>query len=304
MNFGTFLKEARINAGIKTQKEAANLLSELGRKTSQGLLAQYEAGKIKDPDPSVLQLLAKIYNRDYMEVVFHLIRDKYGPLGGWGDPGVAQERLKLWEASLQPIGKVDEVEGLDVYQLQAKTELVRETILSVKGLAEWERNIPELEILWIVATDSLNDKGSQILESVVHNMRRGVQMIYFLREEDIKEGGRFWELLLMLDQMKLRPEEGKPLNPPLAVPLDRDQLKWLSTDLIIANPHWRDHAAGFRYIRRARAAAYAIRMRNRELNTTIGHLRRCAPVAFKNYPIAQSQEALHIILHEKMDYIN
>jgi transcriptional regulator with XRE-family HTH domain len=305
MTFGTYLREARLKAGIKTQKEAASRLTALGRKTSQGLLAQYEAGKIKNPDPSVLRFLAEIYGQDYMEVVFHLIRDKYGPEGGWAEPGIAHERLKLWEASVQPIEPIDGVDGLEVYQLKAKAALVRETILNVKGLAEWERNIPQLEILWIVATDSLNDKGSQILESVVHNMRRGVQMIYFLREEDIKEGGRFWELQLMLEHMKLRPDDGKPLNPPLAVPLDRDQLKWLSTDIIIANPHWRDHAAGFRYIRRARVGAYAIRMRNRELNITIGHLRRCAPVAFKNHPINQSNDALQIILYEKMEeYIN
>lgn len=302
MSFGIFLKEARIKAGLRTQREAAERLTALGRKTSQGLIAQYEAGKIKDPDPSVLRLLAKIYNRDYMEVVFHLIRDKYGPEGGWLEPGVAHERLKLWEATVQPAGQVDGVEGLDVYQLQAKAALARETILNVKGLAEWERNIPELEILWIVATDSLNDKSSQILESVVHNMRRGVQMIYFLRGEDIEEGGRFWELLLRLNQMNLSPDGEKPHNPPLAVPLDKDQLKWLSTDIIIANPHWREHAAGFRYIRRAQSGAYAIRMRSRELNMTIGHLRRYAPLALKNHPIEQGDTTLQIILYEK--YVN
>lgn len=302
MTFGTFLKEARIKAGIKTQREAAVKLTALGRKTSQGLIAQYEAGKIKDPDPSILRLLAEIYGRDYMEVVFHLIRDKYGPEGRWTDPGVAYERLKLWEATVQPASGVDEVEGLDVYQMQAKAVLARETILNVKGLAEWERNIPELEILWVVATDSLNDKSSQILESVVHNMRRGVQMIYFLRGEDIEEGGRFWELLLKLNQMDLTLGGEKPYNPPLAVPLDKDQLKWLSTDIIIANPHWRDHAAGFRYIRRAQSGAYAIRMRSRELNMTIGHLRRYAPLALKNHPVDQVDATLQIVLHEK--YIN
>jgi hypothetical protein len=289
---------------------AASRLSELGRKTSQGLIAQYEAGRIKDPDPSILRLLAKIYNKDYMEVVFYLICDKYGPEGGWSEPGVAQERLKLWEASIQPTEVANGIGGLEMYQLKAKTALMHETILNVRGLAEWERNIPELEFLWIVATDSLNDKGSQILEAVVHNMRRGVQMIYFVRREDIDEGGRFWELQLMLNQMNLQPVEGKPLNPPLAVPLDKEQLKWLSTDIIIANPHWRDHATGFRYIRRARSGAYAIRMWSRELNTTIGHLRRCAAIAFKYHPVNQSQDALQIILHEKIlnekkdEYVN
>lgn len=306
MTFGAFLKEARIKAGFKTQKEAADKLTALGRKTSQGLLAQYEAGKIKDPDPSILRLLAQTYGRDYMEVVFHLVREKYGPEGGWSEPGIAHERLKLWEAAVECSGPVDGVDGLDAYQLQAKAALARETILNVKGLAEWERNIPQLEILWIVATDSLNDKSSQILEAVVHNMRRGVQMIYFLRSEDIEEGGRFWELILKLDQMNLSPQCGKPLTPPLAVPLDRDQLKWLSTDIIIANPHWREHSAGFRYIRRARAGAYAIRMWSRELNATIGHLRRYAPVAFKNHPLYQRNEILQIILREKTEteYVN
>lgn len=126
-------------------------------------------------------------------------------------------------------------------------------------------------------------------------------MIYFVRKEDIDEGGRLWQMQLLLDKLNLQPVDGKPPSLPLSVPLTRDQLKWLSTDVIIANPHWRSHASGFRYIRREPGGAYAIRMSNREMIATIAHIRRHAAHAVK-----KTDMALEIVLHEKAveEYIN
>lgn len=293
-HFGDFLREARKASGFKTQKEAADVIARHGRKFSQGYLAQIENGKIKDPDPTILRLLAQIYRKDYMEIIYHLMRAKYDPEREWESSPLTRQRLRMWEASLLPTKDIDGVKGLEVHQMKAKADLITETILDVKGLAEWERNLPELEFVWIVATASLNDRGSQILESVVHNMRRGVQMIYFVRQEDIDKGGRFWELERLLKQLNIKPLEDKPLNYPLAVPLTEEQLRWLNTDIVIANPHWRSHASGFRYIRRARGSSYAIRMLNRELIETIGHLRRYAALAN-----LEDEKAVEKVLQEK-----
>jgi transcriptional regulator with XRE-family HTH domain len=75
--FGAYLREARLAAGFKKQSDAAQALAALGRGASQSLIAQYETGRIKDPDPESLYLLAKIYRKDYMELVLNLVREKY-----------------------------------------------------------------------------------------------------------------------------------------------------------------------------------------------------------------------------------
>lgn len=274
--FPKYLKQARLTAGIRTQKEAADELSKVGRKVSQGLIAQYETGKIKDPDPAILCLLAKIYKRDYMEMIFHLVRDKYGVCES-RETDIDRERWNLWESALKPFGKTGFVEGLEVYQLRAKTALVQQEILNVEGLAEWEKNYPELEVVWVVASNALNDKGSKILESVIHNMKREVQMVYFLQNKDVEAGGRFWQLLRTLSKLEIDNPRQRSLKPPVAVPLGEDELSWLNTDIIIANPHWQEHAAGFKYIRRGRAgASYAMRMSPFELGDMISVLRRYA----------------------------
>lgn len=269
--FPEYLKQARLSAGIRTQKEAVNELGKLGRKVSQGLIAQYETGKIKDPDPAILCLLARIYKRDYMEMIFHLIRDKYGFCES-RETDVDSERWNLWENALRRFEKIGCVDGLEVHQLRAKTALLRQEILNVEGLAEWEKNYPELEVVWVVASNSLNDKGSKILESVIHNIRRDVQLVYFLQNKDVEAGGRFWQL-----ERTLSSSGETKLRPPVAVPLGEEELGWLNTDIIIANPHWQEHSAGFKYIRRGRAgASYAIRMSPFELGDMISVLRRYA----------------------------
>src|SRR5215813_6717764 len=101
-NFGAYLRRARQEAGIKTQDQAAQELRSLGRSVSQGLIAQYETGKIRDPDPKLLCLLATLYKKDYLEVVFHLIREKYAQCLDQTSAKITEERWALWEAALQP----------------------------------------------------------------------------------------------------------------------------------------------------------------------------------------------------------
>lgn len=276
-NFGAYLRRARQDAGIKTQENAAQALKKLGRPVSQGLIAQYETGKIRDPDPNLLCLLATLYKKDYLEVVFHLIREKYAQCVDQNSAKITEERWQLWEAALQPFATVGGVSGLETYQLRAKTALVQQEILNAEGLALWERNYPSLEVVWIVASNVLNDKDSRILESVIYNMKRRVQMVYFVRSEDVDTGGRFWQLQRTLAKVLSAELSKEEFKLPVPVRLTADQLGWLNTDLIIANPHWQDHSAGFKYIRRGRAGpSYAVKMSPFELGDMIGVLRSFA----------------------------
>ena len=276
--FGDYLRRARQEAGIRTQHQAAKELERLGRRISQGLIAQYETGKIKTPDPNILCLLAKLYKKDYLELVFHLVKDKYSVCGDPESVEVTKARWALWEAALQSFKTVGGVPGLEVYQLRAKTSLLQQEILNAEGLSIWERNYKDLEVVWIVASNALNDKSSRILDSVIENMKQGVQMVYFVRGEDIKRGGRFWQLQRTLLARAQAAEMSKEdFKLPVAVELGEDELGWLNTDLIIANPHWQEHAAGFKYIRRGRGgSSYAVRMSPFELGDIIRLLRTYA----------------------------
>lgn len=275
--FGQYLRSCRVAAGINTQQQAVTELQKIGRKVSQALIAQYESGKVRNPDPDILCSLSRLYKKDYLEIVFRLVKEKYAVCGR-DNPELDAERWKLWEASLGAFDRgVGEVGHLDTYQLQAKTSLMKQEILSSKGLAIWERNFPDLQLVWIVASDALNDKGSRILESVIHNMQRNVQMIYFVDNRDIEPGGRFWELERTLLRSSSAPATTVSLRRPIAVPMGEQELGWLNTDLIIANPHWQDEAVGFKYIRRGRRSpSYAIRMSSFELGDMIRVLRRYA----------------------------
>jgi transcriptional regulator with XRE-family HTH domain len=274
--FGKYLRDARKAAGIQTQQQAVEELEKLGRRVSQALIAQYEAGKVKDPDPTILCLMAKLYKKDYMETVFQLVQDKYGACDENAKSEVFRERWKLWEAALKPFKSVGRVENLEAFQLRAKISLLQQEILTVEGLAEWEKNYPDLEVIWIVASNALNDSGSKILESVIHNMKRNVQMVYFVQKRDIERGGRFWILQRTLNKSDTSLYDHTP-KPPVAVPVGEDELGWLNTDIIIANPHWQEHAAGFKYIRRGRGGpSYAMRMSSFELGDMIRVLSRYA----------------------------
>lgn len=290
--FGEYLREARKAAGIHTQQQAVEELEKLGRRVSQALIAQYETGKVNDPDPAILCLMARLYKKDYMELVFQLVQDKYGTCEELATSPLARERWKLWAAALMPFEEVGRVKNLETHQLRAKISLIKQEILTVEGLAEWEKNYPDLEVVWIVASNALNDSGSKILESVIHNMKRNVQMVYFVQKQDIDRGGRFWRLQRTISNLDAGRSDHE-LKPPVAVPLGEDELGWLNTDLIIANPHWQDHSAGFKYIRRGRGgSSYAMRMSSFELGDMIRVLSRYAG---QNMP----EDAMERVLPQK-----
>jgi transcriptional regulator with XRE-family HTH domain len=274
--FGQYLRDSRKAAGINTQQHAVDELRKMGTTVSQALIAQYESGKVRNPDPEILCSLAQLYKKDYFEVVLRLVKEKYAVCGR-EHPELDNERWKLFQVSLGSFEYVGKVRDLEIHQLRAKAALMKQEILSSQGLAIWEANYPDLELVWIVASDALNDKGSRILQSVLHNMQRDVQMIYFVASRDIEPGGRFWQLQRTLSKSFSGGLGQHASKMPIAIPLGEQELGWLNTDILIANPHWQDEAVGFKYIRRGRIApSYAMRMSSFELGEMISVLRRYA----------------------------
>src|ERR1051325_345321 len=196
--FGTFLKQARAVAGIESQNDAVKALKGIHINVSQSLIAQYETGRITDPDPKVLLGFSRIYTKDYMEILWQLAKEKYSPpRAGWSEFDTS--RWELWKTGLMrwnEIGRVKGVEDLENFQLQAKTALIKEKeVLNLSGVLKWTAGFPELKQLWVVAPNFLDDENVDVFESVCDNIiRRSVTTVYFVIDTDAEEGGRFWSL--------------------------------------------------------------------------------------------------------------
>ena len=73
---GKYLKKARIEAEL-TQTEVAHRVTALGQYLSQSLLTQYETGRIADPSPKMLRMLALVYGVNFVELVLTVVRERY-----------------------------------------------------------------------------------------------------------------------------------------------------------------------------------------------------------------------------------
>ncbi|HKX31221.1 MAG TPA: helix-turn-helix transcriptional regulator [Blastocatellia bacterium] len=271
IRFGEYLKQSRLNAKM-TQKEAAAQISRLGHHATQGLIAQYESGRITDPDPAMLLPLATIYNLDYMMVVLQLIRDKYIPKDDLPQSGLIAEQLRLWEAGLKRFPAVGEVEGMEERQLRAKALMVSEMeVLDVEGSAEWQKRFPGLHEMWLVAPDFLDAK-EPIRSSVIHNLKRGVNFVYFVREAEIKKGGKFWLLQRQLASIDDEITAEIVHQQTLAIPLGEEELRWIDTDLVIANPLRWGQSVGYTVVRQDGAPKFSVRLATADLEKIVALL--------------------------------
>lgn len=112
-----YLRQARLDVG-KTQKEVSSELRKLGCRASQSLIAQIETGEIKDPSVSILKALVDLYDKNYIEVLLILLRDKY------------QANIE----ELQVIGRGATLSNLDglLSSLERNLHKIREEIGSLK----------------------------------------------------------------------------------------------------------------------------------------------------------------------------
>lgn len=270
IRFGESLKQARLGAKL-TQQEAATKVLELGRKASQGLIAQYESGKIADPDPTILKLLATAYNCDYRRLVLNLVRDKYELEGEWSSPGANLELFKLWEAALTHFPKIAEVEGLEEEQLRAKAALIKEVeILDLEGIAEWQKRIDPLHEYWVVTPNFVDDQNESILHAVIYNIRRGVNIYYFVLKSDRRPEGRF--ALLKKSLQRKVPQLSNQFEKQIhGVSIDEKRQKWINADMAIANPR-SPHPIGFAGIRRAGMPVYGVLMEQTDVESVVDRL--------------------------------
>jgi transcriptional regulator with XRE-family HTH domain len=71
--FGDFIRQARINRAIRSQRDLGRLIGK-----SQSFVAQLEAGNVLYPDPSLLQALASHLGLDYARLVNTYAHARFG----------------------------------------------------------------------------------------------------------------------------------------------------------------------------------------------------------------------------------
>lgn len=183
---------------------------------------------------------------------------------------IIHERLERFGSPTQPrlIGRVP---GLEQHLARTQKHIIEhEEFLDVKGVIEWARNFPGLQRIWIVVPNFLDDKDPEVLNEVIYNIEeRNVTFTYFVRFEDMRKGERFSRLQKQISDLV---GEDKARKHVIGVPLIEEQLMWLRTDHVIANPHRITEAVGFQYFRRAKIPAFAIRMEDVELVEMIQEL--------------------------------
>lgn len=162
------------------------------------------------------------------------------------------------------------VEGLSEHQVRAHTVLCRKEALDVKGIVQWTRMFPDLFCLWLIIPNFLDNEDRTILNTVLYNIRRGVQYVYFVRKEDIRQSGRFATL-----HETISAEVGEVIARTHVKPclLHEQALLWLQTDIVIANPGSYD-AVAFQYIRDKGKPQIAIRMDGLALGELIIRLKQ------------------------------
>jgi transcriptional regulator with XRE-family HTH domain len=265
--FGEFVQSARERCAA-SQQQALELLIRAGLKMSQSWVAQIETGRIMDPDAATLGKLAQAYGLDRDELVYALIRDKYQLDDLSVVSPLSRERWRACADLLRDFPAIGKVEGLEIDQLRGKSQMLQLEILDLEGLARWQREFPKLKELWIVSPHFQDDKDPGLREAVVHNLGRGVRHFYFVPKIDLEEGRPFWLFLRRLaqDHPPLRNRLQKQVH---GVGLDEAELRWIATDLIIANPTDPASRTAFVGLRHDRALKFACRMSDLDAESAV-----------------------------------
>lgn len=268
---GAFLRQIRKKTGLTQNEVAGKLSRRLRRKISQGLVAQLETGRIITPDAGTLTSLAKVYGVDYEEFVFRIaldVIDKYRHESELSEFG--KSRLELWEAGLKRFSTVGNVKGLEVDQQRAKAVFIEKAeILDLAGCLKWQTSFPHLRELWLVVPDFLDDTDPEIQKATIRHLKDGVRIHYFVLEGEEEQGGKFWRLQRMLPELDPAITPKMVEEQVIGFPLNKEQQRWLTTNLIIAHPPPPDEAVGFRILRQEGGQSFAIRMAAMELDKIV-----------------------------------
>lgn len=255
------IKSKGIVESILTLSKQVSLPVKKGNKPkkptiTQSILAQYEAGLIGNPDPILLATLARFYEYDYLRLVTHLVKEKYSKGVPWEEVEGACERFQLLLASWEQPG----LPGVDertlsgkrfmAAQLRCKANLVKEmTLLDIDTLAEWEREITNVQQFWVIAPDFLADHDDSIQESVLFNLSKKspVSYYYFIHPENVN---RFYRYRATIKELLHKKAKNFILENHLrGYRLEEEAVRWIATDHLIANPDVSSKTLVFRYLR-------------------------------------------------------
>jgi transcriptional regulator with XRE-family HTH domain len=265
--FGKFLKTAREKT-IPTQQEASLRLTEAGHPASQSLIAQLETGRISNPDAGLLKKLAEVYKVSYKDLINCLSLDKYGV----NDDDTSQLCQDLMgDRLLAP----ETTDSMAAHRTHSKLTFFKYAdVLDVEGMAEWQKDFKELKNYWVIAPDFVDDRVKSIREAVIHNLKRGVNITYFVTQGEEKPGGRFQRFKRNLDA-SLQQTAG--MGYIRAVPVPVDYLRWLVADMVVANPDIdlvahpeAEGAVGYLVVRsEGGGTAFGVRMRTADVEKTV-----------------------------------
>lgn len=288
---GQYLREAREEKTLSQVAASKEAVREARRrkwplKVPASLIGAYETDTVDRPDPKVLRVLAEIYGRDYLQLMVHVVFDRYGASEEFearGDGPLAEARREVWESVLlahnEPVAGV-ESKSLEVAQLRAKAEVVREhVVLDIDGMVEWESNCwqstpAEHKKFWVVIPKPAAVRDDRIRDAVVSMVRQGVEITYFVpKTTDPDPFG--------VDQLRDEVAEILKLTPARAasairrVGLSADQQALMATtDIVIAKPL--GNAMGFASIRRNGSPVFCIMLDKQETRSIARLLNRIA----------------------------
>lgn len=275
IRLGKFLQKCRSALGIGSQQAAAIEITKRGQeegiKVSQALVAQYETGRVVDPNPDVLRMMAAVYGIDYLELLYHLDLDKHNLDADWAKNDLLTESWEVVKSLTARHKKIGEVEGLGHYQLRAIAQLMQEAeILDLDGLAEWRMKLTPLTEYWVISPNFVDDQSDKIMDAVAYDLKRNAELYYYVLRNDTAKYGRFWDFVRKLETRypKLIDKIQKQIH---VVPIDDDDQKWLNTDIGIANPK-SEKPIGFSSIRLHGMPVYGVRMATSEVAKIVARL--------------------------------
>lgn len=252
-SLGKYLLEAR-TATRMSQKAAADEAKAAAKSRgldvdpNERLVRAYESDAIERPDPAVLRALAAAYGRDYLELLTHVVFDRYQAVAEatyQNRVALTEARRLLWESSLR--GSLELVAGvtdgeLEVLQLKAKARVVEHhVVLDTGGMAIWEslrlKDTPRpLRQLWIVIPQPAAFTDDMIFDAVVKMVIQDVEITYFVQEQSDETPGGVDHLRKKVAQnlgWDIAKVEKLIKRVPLSV---QDQAIMLTTDIVVAEP--------------------------------------------------------------------
>jgi transcriptional regulator with XRE-family HTH domain len=283
--FGNYLKGLRDSQG-KAQAQLAAEASEKGnKKITQPLLTQLESGSVAQPDPMALNQLAKALDVRVGELVFRIALDLVESYKDSGTDFSKQDDavLESWKIlALRPTNDdgpvledriVSEDEAVSV--LRSMNEFMRAYELrDIDSLAQWQKDLPDLEVFWVIAPNFVDNSSPNLRDTVLHNIRRGVHYYYFIREGDADAGGPFY---VLLDTLAFLSRQQTPALSRTeierfvhAVEFPRNVVGLIPSDVVIANPH-SPRPVGFRSIRSRGVPVFGVPVGDAELSRLIGN---------------------------------